>query len=263
MVRSFYRAVRRIMRKCLCDAISIEGYRNRVNKLVYEHYDGRVAFGIHNGLKLRSESVWGGGNDLASKILGTYEQSIQNTLVQYSGKGYTLIDVGAADGFYAVGGVFSGAFEEVICFEITSEGRHATPETARLNAVEDKIKILGEATKTNLVEQINSRGQCLVLVDIEGAEFALFDSELLAVGSTKADWIIEIHENRAPNGKTSLSELIAMAENWYSTKVIYQAPIDPARYKILHDFNDNMRLLAFSEGRSQAPKWLYLRRKSQ
>ncbi len=59
----------------------------------------------------------------------------------------TLIDLGAADGYYAIGAVFSGLFEQSVCYEIEAEGQKQIKKNAIANNVLDFVKIRGEAKK--------------------------------------------------------------------------------------------------------------------
>jgi tRNA G37 N-methylase Trm5 len=72
--------------------------------------------------------------DRGGMILGMYEQEVITTLNQNRGR--ILINLGAGDGFYSIGGVKSGLFEESIAFEMRSESQSLIIENARLNGVE-------------------------------------------------------------------------------------------------------------------------------
>ena len=87
--------------------------------LSYEHarkHNFVVQYGIFKNLKMNDKVSWGKG-DIGSKIYGIYENKIQQKLKDISKP--ILIDIGAADGFFAIGCLkskiceFCYAFEEI------------------------------------------------------------------------------------------------------------------------------------------------------
>ena len=85
-----------------------------------------------------SQGDWWGKIDRPSMIYGFYEQEVLESLTSNKGKYKTLIDVGAADGYYAIGGIISGTFEKAICYEIAKEGQDQIKKNADLNKVSKK-----------------------------------------------------------------------------------------------------------------------------
>src|SRR5580658_8922647 len=106
-------------------------------------------------------------------ILGLYEQEVLENLVGAPARYRVFVDVGAADGYYAVGLLFSGRVERSVAFETIPEFRAAIAQLANENGVADKITILGTASDrfadVLVKNQITSR-ETMFLFDIEGAE---------------------------------------------------------------------------------------------
>jgi predicted RNA methylase len=50
-------------------------------------------------------------------LLGLYEASVMEQLKAFSAQASTLIDIGAADGYFGVGLVAAGVYTRSICFE--------------------------------------------------------------------------------------------------------------------------------------------------
>ncbi len=93
---------------------TITGFRTDVSLRYFEEVEGVVQGGCLTGFRIVNEHSWGTA-DLCSKLLGFYEQQNQDIFTQSSKP--TLVDLGAADGYWGVGLVQAGHFERSICFE--------------------------------------------------------------------------------------------------------------------------------------------------
>ena len=117
--------------------------------LSYEHarkHNFVVQYGIFKNLKMNDKISWGKG-DIGSKIYGIYENKIQQKLKDISKP--ILIDIGAADGFFAIGCLKSKICEFCYAFEETKKSRENLHLTAKINNVKNKLSIMGEVTKDN------------------------------------------------------------------------------------------------------------------
>ena len=74
---------------------------------------------------------------------GTYEKEIQHIISDELNKSYdVIIDVGSAEGYYAVGMALFGKSSKVVSFEGTERGRELQLRlAAKLNNVDHKISI--------------------------------------------------------------------------------------------------------------------------
>ena len=222
---------------------------NKVSKI----FNNTVQEGPFKGMIISEDQFWGPG-DKASKILGLYEKEIQNLLnhIQEKNNFPTFIDIGGADGFFAVGSVKNNLFKNCEVFEISKRGRQSIEESAIKNNVADLISIKSEANEKTLssIENINNS---VILCDIEGSEYDLF-SENLIKNMHPSNVIIEIHKN--PD--ISLNEFEDKFKNLFSIDKITQGPRSLKGFGELKNFNDNNRALLASEGRSGVPEWWHL-----
>ena len=118
--------------------------------LSYDHarkYNFIVQYGIFKNLKMNDKISWGKG-DIGSKIYGIYENKIQQKLKDISKP--ILIDIGAADGFFAIGCLKSKICDFCYAFEETKKSRENLNLTAKINNVKNKLSIMGEVTKERL-----------------------------------------------------------------------------------------------------------------
>ena len=222
---------------------------NKVSKI----FNNTVQEGPFKGMVISEDQFWGAG-DKASKILGLYEKEIQNLINQIQEKNNfpTFIDIGGADGFFAVGSVKNNLFKNCEVFEISKRGRLAIEKSSIKNNVNDQISIKGEADEKilSLIENINNS---VILCDIEGSEYDLF-SEKLIKNMHPSNVIIEIHKN----SNISLNEFEDKFKNLFSITKITQGPRSLKDFSELKNFNDNNRALLASEGRSYIQEWWHL-----
>jgi len=102
-----------------------------------------------------------------------------------------IINIGCAEGFYAVG--FARRFPNatVLAYDIEPIERSRCKTMARINFVGDRVIVKGRCDHEELHSVITN--QSLVICDIEGAEKTLLD--LQKVGNlSKAVILVEIHD---------------------------------------------------------------------
>jgi len=131
-----------------------------------------------------------------AKLLGVYEREIgwafENALQRDT---HTFVDVGCADGYYAVGMAFAAPGLTTHAFDIARSARELCAQVAALNGVADRVKVKGRFSTASLAG-LDMDG-ALMLCDIEGAEGALFDETLLA-RLRHTFVVIEVHEYTSP-----------------------------------------------------------------
>jgi hypothetical protein len=124
-------------------------------------------------------------------LLGSYEREI-HAIIEAALKYeyHTIVDIGSAEGYYAVGFALKGK-SPVVTFETDSRELALCLEMARLNHVSDRISTRTWCSAERLRELVNG-SRCFVLSDCEGYEKVLFDSTTGQV-LAKSDVLIEIH----------------------------------------------------------------------
>jgi len=202
---------------------------------------------------INEDQFWGQG-DSSSKILGLYEKEIQDLIVsiQKDKKYSTFVDIGGADGFFAIGSLVNNLFKKCEVFEISKKGRISIQKNSKQNNVYDSIRIHDKASKASLTK-IDNINNSLILCDIEGGEYELFDEKLIKK-IYPSDIIIEIHKNK----ENSLVNFEKRFTKIYSITKITQEPRSLKNFKELENINDNNRALITSEGRSCVQEWWHL-----
>ena len=231
--------------------------RKKLARFFFDQYKGVVQKGPFKGMQLDPEVHWGKG-DLASKLFGFYELEVLQSMQGFEDR-RTLVNLGAADGYYGIGAVYSGMFDRSICFDISPLARKVTRNTAILNGVSDQIEILGEA-KEDFIDQIAEfspdTADVVLISDIEGAEFDVF-SDAIVEQLKEAVVIIELHGFLLEDGEEKERALIERFSNHHEVKVLTTGARDTSGYPDFNDLDDNDRWLVCSEGRKGQGRWLY------
>jgi hypothetical protein len=130
-------------------------------------------------------------------LLGTYEIAVCAILEALGSNERVLVDLGAADGIFGSGLVRNNVFaRSLLCFEMDDLRRQAIQHRTAEMGLVDRVAVYGQADR-NLPAILSEHGgdpaERVILCDIEGAEFELFDNALLEQLSC-SHVIIEIHD---------------------------------------------------------------------
>ena len=236
---------------------TVQERRNRISLELYRLVNGVVKYGPFKGLKLVRETWWG-ESDLGSQCLGLYEMEILNFLKEVERDDYkSFIDIGAADGYYAIGMLVSGKVSKCICYEKSESGRRVIMENWKANGSLGELKLYPEAN----FKGISSLdpvvlNKALVLIDIEGAEFDLLDEMLLYI-LRKSTLILEIH-NWVKNFEDLYVNLLERANKFFDIEVIEHLDRPINQIFELQELSDDNRNLLVSEGRPSLMRFLKL-----
>ena len=193
--------------------------------------------------------------DLGSILLGFYEQEVIEELVKISKYRKVFVDVGAADGIFAVGLLAADIYDQSICFEIDNQAKKNILNLAKKNNLDNKIMIFDEASVSTMqsLSSLNWNDAC-ILIDIEGDEFNFITPDMLQTikGSTL---VIEIHDKYMNDPKKSKYDLEQILHKDYNIKVITTASRDLSQIDEIKHLHDNERWLLCSEGRGWRMEW--------
>lgn len=107
-----------------------------------------VLIGPFAGMIVSSEHVYGAP---VAKLLGTYEKELHPCFQRIIHCGVkTVLDVGCAEGYYAIGMALQKSVTQVSAWESLWAGREITKKLAQLNSVDRKIQINGACDETSL-----------------------------------------------------------------------------------------------------------------
>lgn len=234
--------------------------KERISLEMYNFYNGIIKYGPFSGLKLNKKPWWG-TSDLGSMCLGLYEIEILDFLFSESlVDRRTFIDIGAADGYYAIGLLKSSRIDKAICYEITKNGQETILENWLLNNKPGNIDINGDVFDDFLNKNIDLEfSKCIVLVDIEGAEFSFLNNDILEF-MKYAIIIIEIH-NWIPDFFFKYSEFLKSASQFFDINILDRKERITVDIEELRSLTDDNRLLLTSEARPCLMRFLTLKPK--
>jgi hypothetical protein len=196
------------------------------------------------------------GMHFTQKLAGTYEKELAGVVEEICGRTYgTVVNIGAADGYYACGLAFRLPDVKAIAFELRPEMGPLIRTIAKANRLDERVQIGGLCTSDALREAMTGGEPILVVCDIEGAEADLLDP-ILVPALLRADLLVEVHDHVRPN----VSKLLA--DRFRASHVL--DAIKPAP-RVLGDWPAQLRLdpslilKVMDEGRGTGISWLWMR----
>lgn len=136
-------------------------------------------------------------------LFGSYELELHPIIEEVASKGYDrIIDIGSAEGYYAVGFARrSGA--TIYAFDCEPRERRSCRRMARENGVADRVHVGSWCNARTLKEVVTRR--CLIVADCEGYEVLLFSDNVITA-LKNCDVIIELHEVQGMDVRAILLE---------------------------------------------------------
>ena len=143
-------------------------------RTLYEKLIGwRVLAGPFSGLRYVPEAV---GSVHAPKLLGTYEQELHIQVeVLIARNPDVVVNIGAGEGYYAVGLARRLPHARIVAFEADAHGRELVGRVATLNGVDARVEVCGLCTVADLTAALHGATKPIIVIDAEGAEDLLLD----------------------------------------------------------------------------------------
>lgn len=163
-------------------------YRRLVATITGRH-GWAVAAGPFRGMEYVREAH---SSALLPKLLGTYEAEVQPVVEAAVGRGYELvIDIGAAEGYYAVGLALRMPRARVVAFEADPAARDRCRELIARNRAADRVELRGAFGPAAADEFAGRRA--FVVCDVDGYETEVFTPARAAAWG-RADLLVELHD---------------------------------------------------------------------
>lgn len=212
--------------------------------------------------------IWGGpfaGMDyvrrategaLIPRLLGTYESELHPHIAAFAAEGLDdVIDVGCAEGYYAVGLARMMPGVTIHAHDIDEKARVACADLAQRNGVADRVIVGGEFRPEDF--QAFAGRRVLVMVDAEGAELDVLQPDN-APALAQMSIIVETHDGFRPGALETIRERFA------ATHDIVRIDLGPKTLDgppWLMGMPHLDQLLAVWEWRSFPTPWLVMRPK--
>jgi hypothetical protein len=226
----------------------LEGYA-RARTAVVSRYGTVVQAGPFAGTRFADLPF----SPIAPMILGTYERELHTIIENAIARGYeTVVNVGCAEGYYAVGLARRMPAARVHAFELIEKTRRTCELTARLNGVEGRVSVSGAASAGDIASVLC--GRCLVVCDCEGAEREVLRPDA-APALLNADLLVEAHDHKDP-------EISRLLREWYGAthdiRAIYPARRRARDHPEVRFLAPRARHYAVLEPRGVGLHWLYM-----
>lgn len=195
------------------------------------------------------------GSQLLPKFAGTYECELHEILariVRLSPR--VVVDIGSAEGYYAVGLALRIPQAHVFAFDLDRLGNALCRILARRNGVNDRVEIGVQCTSRTLEHLLASPPGTLIICDVEGAE-----DEILCPASTpslqKASVLVEVHNDHRPGVSDRLNTRF---QGTHHIEVIQQARRDPSMVPAKLAFTEAEAGRVMDEDRKGTQQWFWM-----
>lgn len=215
----------------------------------------RVSAGPFLGMQYITEAT---GSSLPPKLLGSYEAELHAALEHARRSRYdAIIDVGCAEGYYAVGLARMLPGTPVLAYDTDPHAQELCRRLAAHNGVLGRLQILGTCGPADLLARAGER--LLIVCDCEGYERDLFDAQV-AHAMAASDLIIELHE---PNRPGLTEYLLETFRETHARQLLPLGRRHPKDFPITKKISPLFRRLALDELRFKNEQdWLWLTPKS-
>ncbi|HEU5003742.1 MAG TPA: hypothetical protein VFW71_13340 [Actinomycetota bacterium] len=154
-----------------------------------------VLDGPFRGLRYLPATTWG---TAAPILVGTYEQELVPVVESWVLRAPDLfVDVGCAEGYYAVGMAVRLPGLRVVAFDADPRAQGECRDMARRNGVGERVEVRGGCRGPELVALLGSGTRGVLLVDCEGCERELLTAEVVAA-LAGTEVLVELHEFASP-----------------------------------------------------------------
>lgn len=239
--------------------------KDRLRCLKHPHYSLlRLIIKFRCGSKILSGPFCGMSFNIpnfnTAMLLGTWEKELANTINKFKEiTPSSIICIGAAEGYYAVGLAKDSPNLTTYAFEQNIEYRILLKKLAQENHCTN-IKILGKCDVESLAKTLGKCGRKpLIICDIEGGEIELLDLNKVP-DLNESSILVEIHEMYVSNCERTLIDRFKKTHSYTIIQGRVRIPQDlPKELNFLRLISSSQKILdLIGEGRPYPMNWLYL-----
>ena len=224
--------------------------KNIINKLsINSEY--KVLNGAFKGLQYPSLDIT--ESALVPKIVGSYEYQLQPWLHRIINTSYSdIIDIGSAEGYYAVGLAKRMPNTVVHCYDINEKDIEFSKQMAKVNNVSNLTwnAFCNENTLLNFAY----RGKTLIICDCEGYELELF-TKTVADKCKRVDFLIELHDVINP---VISSQILSIFQYTHTFNVVNNKDVDYGMLTGLQKLSSKEKEFALFEHRGGLYKNVFM-----
>ena len=239
-----------------------EQQKYKTNLLLYEISQGgmpHVMNGPFQGMKYIATA---NGSQLLPKILGSYEEPIHEWVREkiLSGHHETIIDIGCAEGYYAVGFALKSPKSKIIAFDIDTSALANAKQLAMINKVNYRVEFSERFDAAVISSELETEKEkkILIFMDVEGAELDLLDSRKNK-SLLSCDILVELHDCFIP-GLTE--KVISFFSETHKIEIIVDYPWREGEYnKEKHLLSQEDLSFCMDERRPKEMRWMFAKKK--
>lgn len=233
-------------------------FQTTLAKSLFPDLKIKILYGPFKGVNYYNRTVWG---PITPKWIGTYELELHEIIHTIIDKQYnTIIDIGAAEGYYAIGLSSKCPTSQIISYDTDPIARVRQRQLHKLNPQHKNLSINKYCTAAVLDNAIN--GTSLIICDIEGFEFDLIDPKSCK-SLIHSDILVEIHSYKnhsTQEVKETLERRMKSSHNISTIRQIQRTIFNEIRSIPEVSSLSNSRLLkAMDEERRISQYWLWMR----
>jgi hypothetical protein len=228
--------------------LSLIDKRQELEKKIALLTRNTVTCGLFTGLILPDANH----SDRGSKLLGLYEKELESALRNVVGsEPDVVINVGCADGFYALGIARLIPNAKVFAYDIDQRAQRICEIAQQLNNLDGIFEIRGYCSPEELHQLTKKSKRPFALIDCEGGERELLLSRSYDYANTKM--IVECHDFLDRNITT---ELINKFSKTHAIELIEQGAKNPFASEVTKGWAESDLWLVVSEQRPERMHWL-------
>jgi hypothetical protein len=218
--------------------------------------DLTVVHGPFQGMKYPGEEA--AGSAFIPKLLGSYERELHQILEHLLAKNYpAMVDVGCAEGYYAVGVALRLPQCVVTAYDLDARARELCQRMAAVNGMQDRVQVEAFCDAATLVN-FTASGRSLIICDCEAYEKQLF-TPAVREALRGHDILIEMHDFLDVSISSYLIDLFK--DSHHQTLITSVDDLQKARdydYPELQGLSLATRRQAVAEDRPRVMEWLIL-----
>jgi hypothetical protein len=225
----------------------LENRMHSIGAQIIRKYGSRVVSGPFAGMEYVSRAF---KIDRVPMLLGCYESELHSEIAAMATTPYrNIIDVGCAEGYYAVG--FGRMFPDarIHAFDIDPAARDLCAAMAKANRVDSRITIMG-ACEISSLQKIGPH-RTLFFCDCEGSELDLLQPDLIP-NMRYFDFIVELHDNLRQGISPTIIQRFSPT---HYVRVLTARERDPLGYPQIAWLAPEDRKLAIMEFRNGVQQW--------
>ena len=219
--------------------------------VVAQYGGNRILSGPFMNLRLDRRSLFSAP---AAKLLGTYEKELHDYIRQVCDlKFASVINIGAAEGYYAAGFAWMFNKTKVIAYEADEHRCDFVRHHGEINGLMDRIDVRQRCTEQELLNDLKDKKTSLLIIDIEGDELILLSRNVLRA-ARHSILIVETHDFKIPGCTSEIAERL---RHTHQLEIIEARPRQSGDWPVAIPAPSSIQHVLMSEGRPEGMKWIF------